>query len=163
MKYSNGQEPKLLDKVQGGPLIGTCRVACIHDTFLSLRNVLTGEYFEHDHVEEIDLLKRFERKFYYLFVGNTFDELDKKSVRFIVESPHPWTADNRCIGRVIARNAQAPRKIYEEAAQEWANPSKDIAAGLPLAFIPCPRKHILAMEDSGISMEEREEIIAMGF
>lgn len=165
MKYSNDQPPQLLDKVQAG-FCGTCRVICIHDhsgLSLSLQNVATGERFETDRPGELDLLERFKRKYYYLFVGNTFDELDKKSVRFIVESPHPWKADNRAIGRVIARNSKAPRKIYEEATQEWANPSKDIAEGVCVSFIPCPRKHILAMEDSGISMEERQEIIAVGF
>ena len=159
-RYSNKaaaqKVPALMDKVQNEKF-GVCRVECIQATWLSLRNVETGHYHEAKESVELVLLERFKRKYYYMFVGNHFGEFDKKNIRFIVESDHVWTAENRAAGRVIARNTKAPRKLGETLGG-LANPSKDIEQGICVSFVPCPRKHILAMEDHGLSQEEKKEI-----
>ena len=82
-------------------------------------------------------------RYLYLFLGNTSAELDKKSVRFVVEVSEVPTATSRFAGKVVAVAKKSPRYLGETGS--FCNPVRDAAEGMFPSFIRMPENTLAKM------------------
>lgn len=73
-------------------------------------------------------------KFYYLYIGNGIEGLDKKSDRFVIESEKLIKKGFTVQARVVARNKSAYHKIGA-VGNYWTNLATETDLGLYPVFV----------------------------
>ncbi len=91
-----------------------------------------------------DLIPMSKPHYLYLFIGECVSQLDKKKIRFVIQTENPITEDDRFKGTVVARAKKAfhPLGFF---SPNWCNPIADIKHNLFPSFVRIPVDDCRAM------------------